>query len=340
MSVKEQIKELWRICFDEDEAFIDMYFNLRYADDANLFIQQDDKVISALQLIPYPMTFCGTNIPTSYISGACTHPDYRRKGVMHELLSQAFARMYSDGVFISTLIPEKPPLVDYYARMDYTPVFRYSKQTLQLAEIPETGKNIRVGQTTEVSKDVYHYVRRKMSEHPCCIQHTEADFKVIQADLSLSKGYVFFAVGKEEKIEGVAFAVAREGALYINELLSDSAETASELLKQAAITCKCNRIEIAGLPAEAPGRFLLGMARIIHAKEVLTLFAATHPEVEMNIELHDTALCANNGYYCLKNGKCTVSKDKWTGIPLRWSAGELTEKILGEMHPYMSLMIN
>ena len=77
MSVKEQVRQLWETCFNDDEAFVDLYFRLRYTDQINKAIIEDGKVISALQMIPYPMTFCGRTVAASYISGACTHPDYR-----------------------------------------------------------------------------------------------------------------------------------------------------------------------------------------------------------------------------------------------------------------------
>ena len=103
--IREQVKSLWKLCFDDSEAFIELYFRLRYNNEVNLAIQSGEEVIAALQMLPYPMTFCGQTVPTSYISGACTHPDYRSKGVMRELLSQSFARMLRNGVLFSTLGP-------------------------------------------------------------------------------------------------------------------------------------------------------------------------------------------------------------------------------------------
>ena len=82
MSVKEQVRQLWETCFNDDEAFVDLYFRLRYTDQINKAIIEDGKVISALQMISYPMTFCGRTVAASYISGACTHPDYRARGAM------------------------------------------------------------------------------------------------------------------------------------------------------------------------------------------------------------------------------------------------------------------
>ena len=91
--IQEKVKNLWKLCFNDSEEFTEMYFRLRYNNDVNIAIQSGEEVIAALQMLPYPMTFEGEDIHTAYISGACTHPDYRNRGVMQELLSQAFARM-------------------------------------------------------------------------------------------------------------------------------------------------------------------------------------------------------------------------------------------------------
>ena len=59
MMIKEQVKALWKICFDDSEEFVEMYFRLRYKTEVNVAIQSGDEVISALQMLPYPMTFGG-----------------------------------------------------------------------------------------------------------------------------------------------------------------------------------------------------------------------------------------------------------------------------------------
>ena len=78
MTTKDEVKTLWKLCFNDSDEFTDLYFKMRYKDEVNRVIREDGKIISALQMIPYPMTFCGEVISTSYISGACTHPDYRK----------------------------------------------------------------------------------------------------------------------------------------------------------------------------------------------------------------------------------------------------------------------
>ncbi|MFR8355938.1 MAG: GNAT family N-acetyltransferase [Parabacteroides sp.] len=44
-----------------------------------LVIEKDGQVVSALQMLPYTMTYYGTEISVAYISGACTLPSMRGK---------------------------------------------------------------------------------------------------------------------------------------------------------------------------------------------------------------------------------------------------------------------
>ena len=77
--MREKVKNLWKLCFNDSDEFTDMYFRLRYSNDVNIAIQSGEEVIAALQMLPYPMTFGKNEIKTGYVSGACTHPDYRNR---------------------------------------------------------------------------------------------------------------------------------------------------------------------------------------------------------------------------------------------------------------------
>lgn len=339
MTIKEKVKELWKLCFDDTEEFVEMYFRMRYKNERNIVIESGDEVISALQMLPYPMTFCGEVVQTSYISGACTHPDYRGNGAMRELLSQSFTRMFRNGVHLSTLIPAEPWLFDYYTRMGYASVFRYSTKDIIVPDfIPS--KEIVVEAIGECRRDVHQYLSLKMAERPCCIQHTYEDFEVIMADIILSDGILFVA-RKENNICGVAI-IYREGQqLVINELFVDTKDVEYSMLHYIRQFTGCNRItQILPPTKDDQPKNILGMARIINAKEVLQMYAAAYPEDEMQIALQDKQLSANNGYYYLCKGKCMYSAERLPGTHIQMNISELTDRILQSLDPYMSLMLN
>lgn len=136
MSVKEQVRRLWATCFHDSEAFMDLYFGCRYADSLNEYMESDGQVMAALQRIPYRLTYEGMNVPVAYISGACTHPAYRERGVMRKLLAQAHQSMFREGVLFSTLIPAEEWLKGYYARSGYTLCFQRRKKLLTASWLP------------------------------------------------------------------------------------------------------------------------------------------------------------------------------------------------------------
>lgn len=344
--MREKVRKLWKLCFSDSKEFVDMYFHLRYNSEVNVAIESGDEVIAALQMLPYPMTFCGSEVPTAYVSGACTHPDYRSRGVMRELLSQAFGRMYRNDVAFSTLIPAEPWLFDYYARMGYVAAFHYGQRTFHLPAdgkdtFPPTGIAWQFQTFTDYSEDAYQYLNRKMQERPCCLQHTEGDFRVILADLNLSEGYIF-TLSNELGISALAVAYPDENlsVLHIGELLSDTPEAEHLLLTHICRRMQAETLHITQPLMKDQSAFNLGMIRIIQAKPVLQLYAATHPEEEMNIDLVDEQLSANNGYYYLNKGKCMYSHRRIPGAHERLTIGQLTEKIFSGEKAYMSLMLN
>lgn len=338
MIIKEQVKALWKLCFEDSEEFVEMYFKLRYKSEVNVAIQSGDEVISALQMLPYPMTFCGEMVQTSYISGACTHPDFRSKGVMRELLSQSFARMLRNGIQFSTLIPAEPWLFDYYKRMGYATVFQYSVKEMTLPEfIPS--KEIAVNVVSKPQDEVYSYLNKKLSERPCCIQHSAEDFQVIMADLPISGGNLFVARQANE-IRGIAIIYKGENCIIINELLAEDKDTEYSLLFAIKQYTGCNHIIQLLPPDKELPQHSLGMARIINTKEVLQIYASAFPEDDMQLEVSDKQLSVNNGYYYLSDGKCRYSAERLPGAHIQTNISELTEKILKKLNPYMSLMLN
>ena len=62
MTTKDEVKALWKLCFTDSDEFTDLYFDLRYKDDINMAVREDGKIISALQMISYPMTFCASSV--------------------------------------------------------------------------------------------------------------------------------------------------------------------------------------------------------------------------------------------------------------------------------------
>ena len=227
--MKEDIKQLWECCFTDSQEFIDLYFRLRYKEEINIAILEDGHPISALQMIPYPMTFFDRIWKTAYVSGACTHPQHRAKGAMKELLNRSYQQMYQEGMALTTLIPAEPWLFDYYHTMGYSPVFAYSKQAIDTSTF-QASANININKEKLLSTELYDYFNTKQHERNIYLLHTAEDLNVILSDLALANSGIYVARCAGE-ITGLAIAYQRETTIEINELMANDDITRKSLYK-------------------------------------------------------------------------------------------------------------
>lgn len=101
----DQITTLWKACFQDTEEFIRFYFDRKYKDEDSLLYTENSIPLAASLMLPYSMAWQNTIVRTSYISGACTHPQARKRGIMTRLLQEGFQEMYNRGIAFTTLIP-------------------------------------------------------------------------------------------------------------------------------------------------------------------------------------------------------------------------------------------
>ena len=104
-STAPYIRKMWLDCFHDSPEFMDLYFSEKYKNENTLLYEEDEKPVASLQLLPYQFSFYGKEVSSAYISGACTLPEYRKRGYMGRLLNEAFRLMHSRNIPISILIP-------------------------------------------------------------------------------------------------------------------------------------------------------------------------------------------------------------------------------------------
>lgn len=86
-----------------------------------------------------------------------------------------------------------------------------------------------------------------------------------------------------------------------------------------------------------------GMARIIDAYKVLSMWAAVNPERRLIIHLSDPLLTNNNGSYCIESGKCyKTTNNKYNNAfeVLTMDIGQLAHFLICPEYPFMSLMFD
>ena len=117
---KNSLMQLWKLCFPkESERFIKFYFDKVYENDETLVYIENCRPVASLQMIPYKIKAGNNLFLGGYIFGAMTHPDFRNKGHMAQLLNASFEEMIKKGYDYTFLIPQEKKLIGMYEKYGF-----------------------------------------------------------------------------------------------------------------------------------------------------------------------------------------------------------------------------
>lgn len=86
-SDKQQVRQLWKLCFNDDEEFMDWFFDQRWLPDYGVVADDAGRIAAAMQGWPYTLCVRGRSVPACMLCGVSTHPDYRGRGLMRQALT-------------------------------------------------------------------------------------------------------------------------------------------------------------------------------------------------------------------------------------------------------------
>lgn len=330
--MKQSAKALWKLCFDDSDAFIDFYFERLYTDTRHVALQRDGCDVAAMQLLPFPMQYQGEILPTAYMSGVCTHPDYRNQGLMNELMQVALKKLYMQGVRAATLIPANKWLFDIYAKSGFYTVFTYSTEIYQPKTLQKTALNI-VPYDKKHKSQTYDLLHKHNLARGNGLIITETYFDIIIESFQIDHSPILLCFD-QQMLQGIIFGTEHGQIL---ELIYDTNEVKDALLNAFSIQTKNSELTIL-IPPFKGTDIPLGMLRIVDAEQFLIQYAATYPDEKITINLIDKILTENSGTYQLQEGFCTK-------LPLDEKSETITPNALAKFlfkdsTAYMSLMLN
>ncbi|MDR0794673.1 MAG: GNAT family N-acetyltransferase [Tannerella sp.] len=275
--MKEQIMELWKQSFGDTDDYIRLFFERAYRDDQTLVFKQNGRIVSALQILPYEMSYCGTTLTAGYICGVCTLSSERGKGLMSRLMIQALEEMGNHNFAIAVIIPASTSLFDLYRRFDFANAFDYSLEEIQSGNEPfQPRPDVNVVSHDILPPDaIYAYYRQKQHERQCSILHADFQFETIRQERILGGGEIWAAI-TNTKIAGLAFTdPVRNNTLSIREIMCDHEEIKFELV-QAILDHHRLKKGTLRLPPSLPNSIPYGMAKIINKKQMIERFRTFH----------------------------------------------------------------
>ena len=197
-SRKKDMKELWKETFHDSDRYIDLIFDAYYSLENSFVRYHENRIIAAMLSVEYEFQILTNNgkkrpIKGMYLCGLVTHPEWRKRGIMADLMKEAEEDIKARGFDLVFLIPADDHLRKYYKKMGYRDS---SWRTLQkitvedsdiedsltcphiysVKEFLKEGKTAFIEQLADWCREI------EFSRHNNTIIHSRQDFLIIMAE--------------------------------------------------------------------------------------------------------------------------------------------------------------
>ena len=156
-----QLRQLWKIAFGDDDAFLDMFYASAYAPHRCRCMLDGDRVAAVLYW--FDCTCDGQKL--AYVYAVATDPAYRNQGLCRRLMADTHTHLKEQGYAGAMLLPQDPGLRQMYGKMGYLPCTQIGECIFQAAEEPAA--------LTELTADEYACLRKTMLPPDSVIQEQE-----------------------------------------------------------------------------------------------------------------------------------------------------------------------
>ncbi|MFA5658170.1 MAG: GNAT family N-acetyltransferase [Oscillospiraceae bacterium] len=208
---ESSIELVRKISFPESEKFFVWYKPIFFKPENTIVYEKNGNIVSFLERIPFEMDNIGR---VTYIFSACTHPDFRKEGLMSQLLEFSEKHDRKTGVSASVLVPQKEELFDFYEKNGYLPLVKLYKRKYTLGNPKDNSYSFRNCNEDDIDKLDYVYLENVKETN--FIIRTKEYWRSLLSLFNISGGKVFI-LEQDEKPVGYAF-VWNQKALVAQEL--------------------------------------------------------------------------------------------------------------------------
>ena len=91
---KQPVYDMYQEIFEDPEPFAQYYFEEIYATNQVILAEEDNKILGMIHLNPYHIRAGKKTYTLNYIVAVAVWKEYRRRGIMAEMLKKCFNDMY------------------------------------------------------------------------------------------------------------------------------------------------------------------------------------------------------------------------------------------------------
>lgn len=240
------IIRLWDQCFPDEGGFNPYFFENLFAPACTLLLLEEGRLCAMTQMLPYRLRTPLGNEEVTYIYGACTALEMRKRGYMAQLLQHSFTLDRQAGRAASILIPQEEWLFGFYRKFGYQPAFFVTEECYTT---PKETTHTSAALQTLSSSDVLalqHFYEVQSRNIACAILRDTDQWKQ-QLKMFSTLGAGAYAL-KDSEIRAYAFVWKTDEGLWAQEMFSDGSES-----EEALCAALCHRLNTPSLRVTKSG---------------------------------------------------------------------------------------
>lgn len=208
-----ELKNLWKTVFGDSDDVLNYFFE-KTVDPENIYAyRKDGKVVSAFYLIDSSVIENNKKYSAKYLYAAATLPEYRRHGIMGDMIKYAAQILKLKGTDLLFLYPSNDKLYDYYGKLGFLPQFNERFYTIEKNEL-EKYKGTRYFNTS-VS---YEKIRESIPSESFC----EFDYRYLDFARFCAKKYGFeISVVFDDEDKVFVIGNKKDNMFVIDEAISE-----------------------------------------------------------------------------------------------------------------------
>jgi len=211
-----QLKTIWQTCFDDEDAFIDLFFSDCFQPQNSLVWLEKQTPVAMLTMLPCAYVAGERKSKGHYLYGLATLSEHRGRGIMGALIQTALKKAKGERQSFSILVPADDQLLPYYKKHGYhlpvnIHVIRLSRNDLMKQSGLLTGcKKI------DISADQLQSLRANLFKNKGYIQWPDGYIDFYMRQLYANNGRVI-AVSDENGATAYAVCEMHKGVCRILE---------------------------------------------------------------------------------------------------------------------------
>lgn len=209
-------KELWKTSFGDDSSFINLFYKHYCKPEDMLVLVEDGVLRSMAAILPLDLRFPnGLTGKSGYIYALCTHPSFRNRGFVRDLLNYTDFYLKKRGKDCATLVPADAGLHRFFDIQGFGECFSHRKVEIAAALLPTPPEH---AEAAPVDPEEYGRIRERLLAGQFHLSYDKSLLAFQRAGSHMFGGDLYrFAIGDTE---GCAVAeYFGTGRVLIKELL-------------------------------------------------------------------------------------------------------------------------